>query len=164
VDNLSHRIILQDAPPDVNHIDGNLYLGSLPSSVAKFKYVVNVMFHRGEVLPYTHEVGQIVLLAPFFDHAEMPEDPEFLRYVVEQAAYFVGRGPTLIHCRGGVNRSALIAALVLMKRGRTPEEAINLLRIQRGDFVLANATFVKHIKSLGLVPRGIDPNDHPSDY
>lgn len=55
----------------------------------------------------------------------------------------------LVHCQAGLNRSGLITALVLIKLGYEPEEAIDLLRTQRTTEVLCNASFEAYIRSLG---------------
>lgn len=51
-------------------------------------------------------------------------------------------GNVLSQCQAGINRSNLIATRVLMKHyNMTAVEAIELLRKQRGELVLANKTF-----------------------
>lgn len=49
----------------------------------------------------------------------------------------------LIRCQAGVNRSGLVSALVLMLEGYAADEAIALLRRQRGSVVLSNRHFEK---------------------
>jgi protein-tyrosine phosphatase len=45
----------------------------------------------------------------------------------------------------GLNRSAYIAALVLILIGYTPQEAIKLIREKRSEFALNNQYFVSAI-------------------
>jgi hypothetical protein len=47
----------------------------------------------------------------------------------------------LIRCQAGLNRSGLVTALVLIKDGYSADEAINLIRAQRGDYALCNSHF-----------------------
>lgn len=47
----------------------------------------------------------------------------------------------LVHCQAGLNRSGLLAARILVMRGRTPAKAIALLREQRSPLVLCNEAF-----------------------
>lgn len=47
----------------------------------------------------------------------------------------------LIRCQAGLNRSGLVMALVLLLDGHTPEQAIRLIRRQRGPAALCNYTF-----------------------
>lgn len=50
-------------------------------------------------------------------------------------------GPVLVHCQAGLNRSGLVAGLVLVMHGMTPREAIDPLRATRSDAVLCNPVF-----------------------
>ena len=48
----------------------------------------------------------------------------------------------LVRCQAGLNRSGLVTALILIKDGLTPGEAINLIRRNRGEQALFNESFV----------------------
>jgi protein-tyrosine phosphatase len=50
-------------------------------------------------------------------------------------------GPTLVHCQAGLNRSALVAGLALIRSGMAPRDAIALLRQKRSSDVLFNKAF-----------------------
>ena len=54
----------------------------------------------------------------------------------------------LIRCQAGLNRSGICMALVLMKEGYQPNEAINLIRSLRSPHALCNADFVRYLQSL----------------
>ena len=55
----------------------------------------------------------------------------------------------IITCMAGRNRSGLLMALVLMKRFRlSPDEAIALIKKERGPFALTNRTFTSYLLSL----------------
>lgn len=47
----------------------------------------------------------------------------------------------LIRCQAGLNRSGLITALVLIRDGVSPQDAIDLIRKQRATAALCNTTF-----------------------
>ena len=47
----------------------------------------------------------------------------------------------LVRCQAGLNRSGLVLALILIKDGLTPQEAINRIRENRGSDALFNADF-----------------------
>lgn len=47
----------------------------------------------------------------------------------------------LVRCQAGLNRSGLVMALVLIRDGYSPAEAIQLIRTQRGNAALCNKTF-----------------------
>lgn len=55
----------------------------------------------------------------------------------------------LIRCQAGWNRSGLVMALALMKEGYSPQEAIDLIRIQRSPHALCNANFVRYLDNIG---------------
>jgi protein-tyrosine phosphatase len=54
----------------------------------------------------------------------------------------------LVRCSGGLNRSGLVAASALVELGRTPDEAISLVREARGPWALTNPGFVAHLRGL----------------
>jgi protein-tyrosine phosphatase len=59
------------------------------------------------------------------------------------------RGPTLVHCTAGVNRSALIVAAALIQEGMDAAPAIALLRAKRGPDVLFNQNFERWLLTDG---------------
>lgn len=56
----------------------------------------------------------------------------------------------LVHCAAGYNRSSLVVAKVLMRRGLTATQAINLIRKVRKP-ALSNELFVQYLKH-GVTP------------
>ena len=59
-------------------------------------------------------------------------DQETLRGVAALIARCLDSGSGVyLHCQAGMNRSVLVAALVLMERGMSAEEAIELVRERR---------------------------------
>jgi hypothetical protein len=68
--------------------------------------------------------------------------------VAEQVATAVGDGRrVLVRCSGGLNRSGLVVAEALVRSGRTPDEAMALVRAARGPWALTNPAFVAHLRS-----------------
>ncbi len=55
----------------------------------------------------------------------------------------------LVRCQAGLNRSGLVTALILIKDGHSPVEAINLIRNNRGDHALFNESFVNWLINYG---------------
>ena len=67
--------------------------------------------------------------------------------VVAQA---LGAGrKVLVRCSGGLNRSGLVVASVLVRLGHGPDEAIALVRRARGPWALTNPGFVTHLRQAG---------------
>lgn len=54
----------------------------------------------------------------------------------------------LIRCQAGLNRSGLCMALILMKDGMSPSDAISLIRNKRSEDALFNGHFVDYLKGL----------------
>ncbi|MFG2353765.1 protein phosphatase [Streptomyces sp. NPDC048521] len=57
-----------------------------------------------------------------------------------------GRG-VLVRCYHGYNRSGLVIAHALVQRGRSPEEAIQLIRARRSAWALHNQLFVEYLRA-----------------
>lgn len=49
----------------------------------------------------------------------------------------------LVRCQAGINRSGLVTALVLIRDGYSPEDAIRLIRDNRCEAALSNSRFEK---------------------
>jgi hypothetical protein len=79
----------------------------------------------------------------FYDHHEVDLDHHDLRQVVNSAHRDWQQGKrVLVRCQAGWNRSGLIMALILIKDGLKPQEAIDLIRNKRSDRALCNRSFV----------------------
>lgn len=127
--------------PFISHIEGHLWTGGCATGLtlpANFDHVISLypweryMLARepkSEAYHYLYDSG-------------LP-DLARLRAIVAYAVECVRDGDTLIHCQAGLNRSGLVAALVLMAEGTNlyAHEAITLLRRQRSPAVLCNQVF-----------------------
>ena len=58
----------------------------------------------------------------------------------------------LIRCQAGLNRSGLVMALVLVRDGHSPEEAMSLMRQRRSRHVLCNGDFERWLRDLDPQP------------
>lgn len=81
---------------------------------------------------------------------DLKENPVELDDVVEEIIFALNKGGNvLVHCQAGINRSNLLASLVLRAwKGMTSAEAIALLRETRSPLVLANKTFERYLLNL----------------
>ncbi|AGS71806.1 protein phosphatase [Streptomyces collinus Tu 365] len=61
-----------------------------------------------------------------------------------QEALDAGRS-VLVRCHHGYNRSGLVVAHTLVRRGLTAEEAITLIRVRRSPWALHNELFVEYL-------------------
>ncbi len=121
----------------------NLYLGvhpvhGLPEEVV---FVLNcdiARFYAEPVCSYLH--------LPFVDGEELPE-LELLHGAAELVNSLRELGPVYVHCRFGLNRSALVVALALVKEGGEPAAVIEHLRACRHEKVLGNRAFNAYLRS-----------------
>jgi protein-tyrosine phosphatase len=82
----------------------------------------------------------------FLDNDDTDFDLEELKFVVHNAHKDWKNGKrVLIRCQAGMNRSSVITALVLIREGYTPVEAVNLIRDNRSEIALFNRTFEQWI-------------------
>jgi len=126
--------------PFISAIEGNLFMGGcrddllLPASV---KHLVSL--YPWESYRVEHQLASLTQVQAY------DADVEPLVPILDGLAAWVvaclGTGPTLVHCQAGLNRSGLVAALALMKMGRSARDAIALLRERRSPFVLCNPSF-----------------------
>lgn len=116
----------------------DLWVGQHPfgEDVSEFRYI----FCFNPRPQYNIHNWQTVITAPFDDCSDMPPE-DFLNELGDMVAACSKKGKTLVHCTAGVNRSAMIAALALIKRGWSPEAAIKQLRDKRGKWLLFNKSF-----------------------
>lgn len=125
--------------PLITHVEGGLWQGGCLGGVR---------------LP--DEFDHVVSLYPWEKYALGPNTTrdEIMMYdaldqgfeQVDEAAHGINwrlenDQTVLVHCQAGCNRSGLVAARVLILRGRTAAEAISLLREQRSPLVLCNEAF-----------------------
>jgi protein-tyrosine phosphatase len=125
------------ACPIVSHIEDNLWVGgSYPSPLPKtFRCVVNLYGREA----YGHQRDVLAIDAPIPDGEIESED--FLYGLAAVVNTMRSIGPTLVHCQAGLNRSALVVGLTLVRAGRSPDEVITLMRERRSPAVLCNPHF-----------------------
>lgn len=96
------------------------------------------------------------LVVPLADRARVLPDPALLAAAVDAALAARRHGePVWIRCRFGRNRSALVAALVLVAEGATAREAVRAVRRARPG-ALSNPTFVRVVHAPTLVLDRLD--------
>lgn len=113
-----------------------LWLGSDPDGkVAEdLKYVMSL-----NGASYTN-IPQYVVSTYFEDGLVLPPEP-YLKSLADTAVDLWDDGSLLIHCAAGLNRSAMIMGLVLIRHGMTASDALILMREKRSKQVLFNPVF-----------------------
>lgn len=120
----------------INKVADNLYWGGQPLDINDYKFVVALnhcpRYHINE--------GTMVVVSPLQDGYKIPNEQR-LHYLADLVNLFASQGKTLVHCTQGINRSSLIIALALIKRGEKPRDVVKKLRAIRGSDVLCNEVF-----------------------
>ena len=133
--------------PLISHIQDNLWVGGCINGVKlpdDFKHVVSLYkWERYALGPNTqrHEYTM-------YDSADM-ETNEQIHQIADKVNECLADGKTLVHCQAGLNRSNLISGLALIKQGKAPGDAINLLREKRSPVVLCNEAFENWLLTQG---------------
>lgn len=131
----------------ISHIEDNLYVGGCMDGIDLGDFFSHV-FSMYKWEAYTVGPHTKVHTVTMYD-AHGAADPAEIEDLAQRVSDALDKGGNvLVHCQAGINRSNLVAAAALVKRGRTPEEAIGLLRNRRHRHVLANRSFEDHIKGL----------------
>lgn len=126
-----------------SHITDNLWIGGCSSKPRvpdhEFAFVVNC-WGKGS---WVTDPGTTVVTTAYMVDAEFKPADHIFRALVAAAVEGIRSGEdTLVHCHGGLNRSALVAACALREVfGCSAHYAISLLRINRDADVLYNKTF-----------------------
>jgi protein-tyrosine phosphatase len=131
--------------PLYSHIDGNLWMGGKPviSPHERFQTVLSLDGWTN----YECHPHQRLIVVPMFDREEMPMPDGELLQLADEVNRWCNEGPTLVHCTAGLNRSGLVVALALMKRGLSADAAIAHLRRKRSSEVLHNKTFERWLRA-----------------
>jgi protein tyrosine phosphatase (PTP) superfamily phosphohydrolase (DUF442 family) len=133
----------------LSHIIDNLYVGG-HSEYADLEDFFTHVFSLYAFRPkYKTDEGVVHESVRMYDSPD--EDPTLVNALVDKvvAALNTEGSRVLVHCQAGINRSNLVAALVLRKwKGLTSAEAIAMLREKRSPLVLANPGFEAYLLSL----------------
>jgi hypothetical protein len=90
---------------------------------------------------------------PFEDADLDPENVVPLEALADLAFDRWSQGASvLVRCEAGINRSALVVAMVLLRHGMTPEAAVSAIRTKRGPMALSNHSFEQWILSFSSAP------------
>ncbi len=132
--------------PYISHVGPNFYLGGCANGLVLPDHVEHVVsLYPWEQYTLTRQPRSITFHW-LYDTAATP--PPIVRAIAGWVNECVGDGPTLLHCQAGLNRSALVAVLVLMKRGQNAAQAIAWLRAARSPAVLCNSAFEAWLHNL----------------
>lgn len=81
-------------------------------------------------------------------HEDFSQHHADLDYLVNEIVKEIeDGGRVLVRCMAGINRSAMVAAMVMVRQGWLPEAAIRRIREVRSPYCLFNPNFVEHIRA-----------------
>lgn len=135
--------------PFISQIAENLWQGGCQDGLVLPTHInFLVSLYPWERYTINHELrGE--LYVRMYDDRTQPVNVEQIINLATLVNEWRRRGTVLIHCQAGLNRSSLLAAMVLMQDGMKGWEAIKLLREKRSPAVLCNPTFERFIKKYG---------------
>lgn len=126
----------------------NLSIGGYPTPLAGRNAFDAVVLCSPRHQPPDEDFPDCTLIRCPFEDEEDGLTPEVLARidaVAEEVAAMLGQGKKVaVTCAMGRNRSALVAARVLMKRGWTAKRAFDQIRTLRPT-ALRNEAFVRHL-------------------
>ncbi|MGE5522598.1 MAG: dual specificity protein phosphatase family protein [Rhodospirillaceae bacterium] len=133
----------QFSVPLFSQITDNLWTGGCPvgASPDEFQFVISLYPWE----PYAVPEHTTHLVARLYDSHDIPDERQ-LNAIADYVNAVSRIGPTLVHCQAGLNRSALVAGLALIRSGMHPDDAIRLLREKRCDAVLCNEHFERWLR------------------
>jgi hypothetical protein len=129
--------------PLISHVqDGLLWAGGVRDGVRlpdDFQYVISLYtVQRYDIGPRTIRREYLM-----YDADDIPTMTHRIADVVNDC---LSKGvKTLVHCQAGLNRSALVVATAMIKRGWEPAVAVKYLRDARSPLVLCNPIFEEWI-------------------
>lgn len=140
--------------PLITQVEDNLWQGGCINGVnlrGLFKHIISLYpwerYNPGGDLDSFTEVRLL-------DGPVVPE-PDKLYALARWINICREQGPTLVHCQAGLNRSGLLVGLSLVLRGKTPDDAIALMRNSRTKAVLCNAKFVGWLREQSVPGRTV---------
>jgi len=149
---------------DADEVAPGLWVGRTPPDGTKLQGIDVVVLAAMELQPAL--LGVRTLHCPLDDHEPSRAEAKQAWRCAEEIVRLRQRGQkVLVACNMGVNRSAWIAAMVLMQEGMTARQAIQQIRKRRhapwGVMPLSNRHFVRVLEQLDYCQ---EANTRPNLY
>lgn len=133
--------------PYITEVGPNFWQGGCDRHLVLPTFITSVLsLYPWERYRFDHEVN----LREVRQLDSTDDDPFEVLELAEWVRSERERGPVLVHCQAGLNRSGRVAAVVLMLDGLTADEAITTLRDKRSPAVLCNPAFDRWLRELEL--------------
>jgi len=131
---------------NISKIRDNLFLGAKPDEINDFRYVFAFNGTNHYVVPNE----TMVVTRPFQDDDYNLPSEDMIHEMAKMVLHYSKKGPTLVHCLAGYNRSALVLGMALRYDGMSADDAIALMRKRRDPAVLFNKLFESFVKNAEL--------------
>jgi len=136
---------------DADEVAPGLWVGRTPPTGTKLRGIDVVVLAAMELQPAL--LGVRTIRCPLDDHEPSRAEAKQAWRCAEEVVRLRQRGQkVLVACHLGVNRSAWIAAMVLMQEGMTARQAVHRIRERRhppgGMQALSNRHFVRVLEEL----------------
>jgi protein-tyrosine phosphatase len=120
----------RDLETDLERLKEEYGVGVLVSLMERDEYSdlqIPELFQKAE------EQGMEVLYLPIPDYGvpNAPEDDNYRPFIEDIASRIEGGETVIVHCRGGLGRSGMVAASVLVALGHSAEDALGTVREAR---------------------------------
>lgn len=132
---------------DANEVFPLLHQGSVPpegDTLQRRRFAMLVLSAAEHQPPASRFPGVHVIHCPLNDHPGglRPEEVKAWRTASEKVLRAICDGKkVLVTCYAGLNRSGVINARVIMRKGFEVEQAVSFVRMGRGEAALSNSAF-----------------------
>jgi predicted protein tyrosine phosphatase len=99
----------------------------------------------------SHNVKELRFAFHDGDMSDLNPETDLFFMVREAHSDWKAGKKVLIRCQAGINRSGLVTALVLIREGHSPEDAIRLIRDNRCEAALSNSRFEEYLLNVADV-------------
>jgi predicted protein tyrosine phosphatase len=139
---------LREAPSryEINRMFGQISIGQVTKK--HFDTVVTLYSAANAV---SHNVKELRFAFHDGDMSDLDPERDLFFMVREAHSDWKAGKKVLIRCQAGINRSGLVTALVLIREGHSPADAVRLIRDNRCEAALSNSRFEEYLLNVADV-------------
>ena len=130
---------------DLSIYETNRLFGAISAGQVTKKHFDTVVTLYSAANAVSHNVKEMRFAFHDGDMSDLDPEGDLYFMVREAHADWKAGKKVLIRCQAGINRSGLVTALVLIRDGQTPEDAIRLIRDKRCEAALSNSRFEEYL-------------------
>lgn len=139
---------MEFSAPWISLIQGNIYQGGCENGLVLPPFIKNIVsLYPWERWTVEHDDFEQLHEIVMYDSESSPVDHAQLVEIAELIIELNDRGPVLVHCQAGLNRSSLCVGAALVLMGSTGADAIELIRKKRSSACLCNRVFEQKLRT-----------------